>query len=114
MKSLITYVQGFQIGRPLADTDPNVIAKRVMCGPNKWPQGIDGFKSTSEEYIETMRQLSLQLLGLIAEGMGADTAWLSEISTKEASAIRLLHYPPQDLHQVQSEGLLGVGAHTDL
>jgi isopenicillin N synthase-like dioxygenase len=84
----------------------------MLTGPNLWPASQSIFRKTLEEYFQEIRKLSIVIFKLIAESLGLDfEGSFGQFCKGEASAVRLLHYPPQSIDQ--NEQQLGTGAHTD-
>lgn len=80
----------------------------MMTGPNLWPLGQPVFKRILEEYFIEVRKLALLIFRLVAESLELDfEAAFGKFCKNEASAVRLLHYPPQEV--LESEEQLGTG-----
>ncbi|KAJ5110659.1 hypothetical protein N7532_001194 [Penicillium argentinense] len=105
--------EGFYMGKHLPFEDPYVLAKRFGQGPNKYPAELRDpkkFQSVMEEYHEKMTKLAENLLQVLAATLDLPSTFFDDFCEHPVAALRLLHYPPQD---VAGEVEKGIGAHTD-
>lgn len=101
----VSHKEALEIGiDSLSYQDPDV-ERFVLYEPNLWPneEGGDGFepfpnfRATLVHYFETMSQTALDVIRLIATGLGLDEHHFDELFlVKPLSTLRLLHYPPRD------------------
>lgn len=107
--------EGFYIGKEIPASDPRVLAKAFLMGPNLWPPSHlipePTFREPMSEYYSRMFDLSLTVLDILAAGLpyGKDV-FTDFVSNDPVCSARLLHYPP-DLSNAPNQ--LGAGAHTD-
>lgn len=80
----------------------------MLTGPNLWPAEQPVFRKTLELYFDKIRELSIVIFRLIAESLDLNFAEaFGQFCTNEVSAVRLLHYPPQELDGKEEQ--LGTG-----
>ena len=96
----------FDLGQPGGESAPR-------RGPNQWPDEAvaPGLRDVATEYMAAMEQLSRQLMGLIALGLGLPQAYFEPFMTMPVPTLRMLHYPPQAA--IDDPEQMGCGAHTD-
>ncbi|KAH8808613.1 hypothetical protein F5884DRAFT_378141 [Xylogone sp. PMI_703] len=107
--------EGYYIGLDLPPTDPRVLSKAFLMGPNQWPSdnvlSATVFKNPMEAYYPLMVDLAIKVLDIIAAGMPYGPDLFKEFTSNDPIAsLRLLHYPPQT---TKDKNQLGSGAHTD-
>jgi len=84
----------------------------MLTGPTLWPATQPTFRETLETYYQEVRTLAVEIVQLVAESLGLESQpSFGDFCRDGASAVRLLHYPPQS--EDSSELQLGTGAHTD-
>src|SRR5881394_196121 len=52
----------FDLGFPVAENDPEVLAGTPLYAPNKWPENIPGFREAFETYYGETFQLGMKIL----------------------------------------------------
>ncbi|EOA35425.1 hypothetical protein CARUB_v10020627mg [Capsella rubella] len=85
----------------------------LFLGLSKNPET---FRNALEEYITSVRRMTLHVLEMIADGLGIKQInALSKLVSdqKTDSILRLNHYPPCPLIKKKSNGVIGFGEHTD-
>ena len=105
------FLEAFELGLELPDTDPDVIDGIESYGPNLWPDDMPNFQLTVYAYYEAMRLLGQRLFRLFALALGLDAECFADKTNKPTGHMRLLHYPPQP--EPASETSWGIGPHTD-
>ena len=97
--------------------DPAIPADR---SPNRWPDGIDGFRAAMEEFFDAFAVLATRTLALIHTTLAAEPgAAASHPTTRSTSTVRLNHYPVGDPVPVDERadlrplGDVALGHHTD-
>ncbi len=88
--------------------------------PNCWPQGVDGFRESMEQFFDAFAALASKTLGLLHHTLGLpQEVAQSHTSMRSTSTVRLNYYPVGDpVPETEREGLnpLGetaLGYHTD-
>lgn len=107
--------EGFYVGQEIPASDPRVLKKAFLMGPNLWPPAHlvseEVFKEPMSRYWKLMFDLSLHVMDILAAGLPYGPEVFKEFTSNDAvSSIRLLHYPPD---KSNSADQLGAGAHTD-
>ena len=105
-------LEAFNIGLDF-DLSKTGGASAPRRGPNQWPDEAvaPGLRDVATEYMAGMEQLSRQLMGLIALGLGLPQAYFEPFMTMPVPTLRMLHYPPQAA--IDDPEQMGCGAHTD-
>lgn len=108
--------EGFYVGPDVPLDDPAVQQRRFFMGPNVWPDAAaladDQFRQPVEAYFESLNNLSLALLKLVAATLPYGPGVFDNFTVGHTvSVLRMLHYPPMPADA--SEKQLGAGAHTD-
>jgi isopenicillin N synthase-like dioxygenase len=103
--------EAFQIKRPLADNDPDLIAGKPLHGKIPWPSAMLDLKPRMMAYYDKVNELGYELLKLFELALDLRADELREFFKKDMNSLRLLHYPPQ---KPDEDGVhLGARAHTD-
>jgi isopenicillin N synthase-like dioxygenase len=103
--------ESFQAHLDLPDDDPEVVAGTPFYGHNLWPSAMPELRQEVIDYQERVAKLGDRMVGLLAGGLGIPETTFTDFTTKPASMLRLLHYPPQA--PTDSGESLGTRAHTD-
>lgn len=91
--------------------DPDVLAGKVLYGPNQWPENMPDFRSAMETYHAEMLKLSGHLLHGFALALGLEETYFDTMVDKPLATLRVLHYPPQ-FGEIDDRQI-GIGAHSD-
>lgn len=103
--------EAFQIRRPLAEDDPDLLAGKPLHGRIPWPAAMPDLQPRMMAYYEKMDRLGYALLALFEQSIGLPEGELKKFFKKDMNSLRLLHYPPQ---KPDEDGVhLGARAHTD-
>lgn len=94
----------------LPPDDAGLLAGLPMQGPNQWPDWVPQFKPRIQQYIAEVDALGRHVIQLIALSLGMDARALDPHFDKPTTFLRLLHYPPQPLHEDEQ---IGSAPHTD-
>lgn len=103
--------ESFDIALDVPETDPDVLAGKVLYGPNQWPEGEPAFRNAVEAYYAQMIALSHHLLHAFALSLDLPEEHFDALVTKPLATLRLLHYPPQ-FGEIDDRQI-GIGAHSD-
>ena len=85
----------------------------------QWPKGLSSFRRALENYTAEVHALSLQVLGMIVDGLGMHEKQVIKAFEQHTSFLRLNHYPRcpdpagADSPTLPASGRLGIGHHTD-
>ena len=104
------YNESFIINRERSADDPDVIAKKMFCSLNTWPQNLPGFRETLLEYHSTIEALGKKFLPLWAASLDLPADFFEPFFNVPHCNLRLAHYPPQG---EVGAGLYGSPPHTD-
>jgi isopenicillin N synthase-like dioxygenase len=85
--------ESFNLGFPLPDDDPDVLAGKPLHGLNVWP-ALAGYRAEVEAYFSAMLTLGDQLLGPLALCLDMSPDALRALYHKPIAFMRLFHYPP--------------------
>lgn len=80
--------------------------------PNRWPEGMPGFRDAVLAYWADMQHLARRILRWCALALEADPGYFETRTDRDPSQLRLIHYPPQVGPPLA--GQLRAGVHTDL
>ncbi|MDH6265608.1 isopenicillin N synthase-like dioxygenase [Rhizobium sp. SG_E_25_P2] len=103
--------ESFDIALEVPADDPDVLAGKVLYGPNQWPENRPAFRHALETYHAEMIKLSHHLLHAFALALGLEETYFDAMVTKPLATLRVLHYPPQ-FGEID-ERQIGIGAHSD-
>jgi isopenicillin N synthase-like dioxygenase len=97
--------EGFYVGRELPP-DP-----RPLHGPNRWPAEIPSLRVELTSWMRSMEELGQHVLGVMAVGLGLDSAWFARNLTADPTVLfRIFRYPP---HPANEAARWGVAEHSD-
>jgi len=103
--------EAFQIKRPLADDDPDLLAGKPLHGKIPWPSAMPDLQPRMMAYYDKVNELGYELLKLFELALALRADELKAFFKKDMNSLRLLHYPPQ---KPDEDGVhLGARAHTD-
>ncbi len=100
--------EGVYFGAELGPTDPRVLARTPLHGPNLFPAAPADLREVVLRWIDEVSALGQTLLQGVALGLGFDAGWFATHLTADPTVLfRIFHYPPGDTDS------WGVGEHTD-
>ena len=100
--------EGVYFGAELPVTDPRVMARTPLHGPNLFPDRPAELGPVVLRWVEQVTALGQAVLSGIALGLGLDRGWFAQHLTADPTVLfRVFHYPPGDTQS------WGVGEHTD-
>jgi isopenicillin N synthase-like dioxygenase len=100
--------EGIYFGAELAPSDPRVLARTPLHGPNLFPDAPADLGAVVLRWIDEVSALGQTLLRGVALGLGIDAEWFATRLTADPTVLfRIFHYPPGDADS------WGVGEHTD-
>ncbi|HUB94294.1 MAG TPA: 2OG-Fe(II) oxygenase family protein [Stellaceae bacterium] len=103
--------EAYQIRRPLADDDPDLVSGKNYHGVIPWPSAMPDLKPRMMVYFDKLSALGYELLALFEESLELAPGRLKQFFAKDMNSLRLLHYPPQ-APDAPAE-YLGARAHSD-
>jgi isopenicillin N synthase-like dioxygenase len=77
---------------------------------NSWPKNNPDFRKAMYNYYSHVLAFSYKLLHIFALALDMPETYFDSMCSFPMTAIRTLHYPPQDTREGQD---VGIGAHTD-
>ena len=89
--------------------DPFLTSGRLFVGPNRWPEGLPGFRENVLEYTHAMDELSRMMLPVCAAALDLPHDAFDAAFAESQFTFRLSHYPPVSAEQNQ----FGIAPHTD-
>lgn len=106
-----------------ADNKPNLVEafftkrerppgtpEQPFRAPNRWPEGLPGFKDAVLAYQDALEALGKSLLPLYATALELPPDWFTAAFAEPMYTLRLAHYPRQD---VVAENEFGIAPHSD-
>jgi isopenicillin N synthase-like dioxygenase len=103
--------ESFMVMREAGPDDADVRAGAYLAGPNRWPEGLAGFREAVSAYNEAMSALAGKLVRVIARALGTNSTAFAAAFDPPTTWLRLLHYPPQP--PASPDDLFGSAPHTD-
>ena len=91
--------EAFDLGMELPEDDPDILAGNLLYGDPLWPKedGKFPFKEFARDYFNKMQNTSVEIMRLIALGLGENEDIFDDMFTpKPLSTLRFLHYPPRE------------------
>ncbi len=76
---------------------------------NQWPEGLPGFRETTNAYFEALDRLALRMLPLYAVALDLPPDYFDDKCAASYSSLRLTHYPPVEYGSDE----YGIAPHTD-
>ena len=98
-------------GRDLPDDDPDILAGIPLCGPNRWPQAPEAFRSLVMTYAEAVQRAGNHVLRAFAVSLGSSPDFFVSRYTRPMLRGQLIHYPP--LPGDAPADQFGVAPHSD-
>lgn len=92
------FKEGIEFGQELPPDDPDILSDNYMYESNAWPPetlpGAVEFKRFVLSYYQLMNKLGLEIIHLVAIGLGEEEDHYDKLFlNKPLSTLRLLHYP---------------------
>lgn len=100
--------EGFELGFPVPEDDPDADGSNPVRAPNRWPD-MPGFRDPVERHYFAVYQLGLTILRGFALHFGLPEDFFAKNFTRPVADMRLAHYPPQTDPGVE----FGTFDHTD-
>ncbi len=74
--------EAFQIKRPLADDDPDLLAGKPLHGKIPWPSAMPDLKPRMMAYYDKVNELGYELLKLFELALGLRAGELRAVSSR--------------------------------
>lgn len=100
-----------ELAQEVAEDDPDYLAGSILTVPNQWPDWIPGFRDQIMEYYNAVTEVGYLLCRAFEIHLGLPEATFRSMTDRATSALRLLHYPENDLPLNNQH--LGIGVHSD-
>ena len=101
--------EAFFVKRERGRDDALVRAGRRFAGPNRWPEGLPGFRQTVLAYTEAVDALGRRMVRVCAVALGLPADHFDAAFAESQFSFRLTHYPPVTAEENQ----FGIAPHTD-
>eukprot|EP00536_Pseudo-nitzschia_multiseries_P004276 jgi/Psemu1/253472/estExt_Genewise1Plus.C_700068 len=104
--------EGYYIGREIPVDDPRYSPAKLR-GPNQWPDTsvLPSFQPIMEDYHSRATALAMNVVRLIAQGLGLEESHFDSDFRESISTLRLLHYSGRVSDP--DKGIFACGAHSD-
>ena len=100
----------FCLRHDLAPDDPQVLAGKPFRAPNRWPEGLPGFRANVMTYCRALEDLARRLLPLFARSLDLPLDFFDAAFHTPLLNMQLNHYE----HQPDFDGSqFGLAPHTD-
>jgi isopenicillin N synthase-like dioxygenase len=103
--------EAFDCALDVPADDPDLLAGKILYGPNVWPDNLPGFRESLDRYYWHLYDLGRNLFQAFALALELPEDFFEDKITKPIAQLRLLHYPPQN--GPIDEKQIGTGAHSD-
>lgn len=103
------YKEVFDLGTP--DVDDPELAAMTYYAPNQWPEMMPMMRPVLETYYELAKDMSLNLLRLIAKATDLPGDFFSDKFSPPLALLRANYYPPRP--NTAGEKDFGIAEHTD-
>ena len=101
--------EAFFVKRERPPDDPLRRSGRRFVGPNRWPDGLPGFREAVLAYTDAVDTLGRRLLPVCAIALDLAPHYLDAAFAESQFSFRLSHYPPVQAGPNQ----FGIAPHTD-
>ena len=105
-------IETYRFMLDLAADDPDVLAGKPLHLPNRWPEGLPGFRPTAEAYFDAVMDLSRALRAAFAMALGLPETFFERWYRKPLVQLSLLHYRPPASQRAEDIEI-GAGEHRD-
>lgn len=102
--------ESFYIVRDLPPDHPDILAGRPMVAPNRWPEGMPGFRRATTGYFAAMQALAHRMLPVFATALELPPAHFDPDFRDPSCTLRLIRYEPQPK---EAEDQFGFAPHID-
>ena len=110
-KAKVDLKESFVWGLELPESDPDVLAGKLLMGPNQWPAFEPSVERDLYAYYQAVVACGLRLMRGVAAGLGIDPAFFASRFQKPLARGSVVYYPPQPPEMGANQ--FGVAPHTD-
>ena len=107
------YKEGFDMALDLPLDDPDVVARKLLHGPNQWPARPAEFRPVVQGYFDDLIELGRTLSRGFALSLDLPEDFFTRRMRRPTAILRLLRYPPNPLAAAMAKAQPGCGAHSD-
>ncbi len=86
--------QVYRLMLDLPPDDPDVVAKKPLHLPNRWPEDMPGWKEAVGGYYDRLVGFSHELLEAFAMALDLPPDWFRDKFQRPLAQLSLLYYPP--------------------
>ncbi len=102
--------ESFYIVRDRAVDDPDILAGKPFVAPNRWPEGMDEFRSVTTDYFSRMEAMAHAMLPAFAVALGLPPGYFETDFHDPSCTLRLIRYPAQT---APADNQFGFAPHID-
>lgn len=103
--------EAFDCALDVPADDPDVLAGKMLYGPNVYPADLPGFQAEIDRYYWHLFELGRKIFRAFALTLDLSEDFFEDKITKPLAQLRLLRYPPQTGEIDEKQ--IGTGAHSD-
>jgi isopenicillin N synthase-like dioxygenase len=104
------FSESFYITRDRGPDHPDIVNKKRLIGPNRWPADMPELRAAAMAYYAAMEAMTTRLVPVFATALGLPEDYFAEAFAEPNCTIRLIHYPPQPSPE---DNEFGFAPHTD-
>ncbi len=105
--------ESVDFGLDLSSDHPEVLAGKPLQGPNPWPENLPDFRKILTKHWDLMLNLGSRITEGLALSLKLEQNYFQQFTSKSQSSMRILHYPPYQIHEPAKNIGDGIGAHID-
>lgn len=105
--------ESVDFGLDLSIDHPEVLAGKPLQGPNPWPENLPDFRKILTKHWDLMLNLGSRITEGLALSLKLEQNYFQQFTSKSQSSMRILHYPPYQIHEPAKNIGDGIGAHID-
>ena len=87
------------------DPDPaDLAAGKPFVAPNRWPEGMEGFRAATTQYFGAMQAMAHSMLPAFATALGLEAGYFDGDFREPSCTLRLIRYPAQEAGEADRFG----------
>ena len=102
--------ESFYIVRDRPADDPALLAGKPFVAPNRWPEGMDRFRTAATNYFTRMEAMAHSMLPAFATALDLAPSYFDADFHDPSCTLRLIRYPAQP---VPADNQFGFAPHID-